>query len=155
MFLNVLLTTGGTLDGLSGLRSCALDSLRSSLGSLTHTLGERNFLVIITLSCVGIGIILVFAIFLDESSEVFGCAGAGVGDWLAFGASGEEFDCREALDLIGNIVGCSVNFSDDDFGVGRVFGCELIVFGGKTEGKLAIVQATVTTSGARVTYALQ
>ena len=79
---------------------------------------------------------MVFPVLLDESGEVFDGARAAVEDGRVLAAGGEELDGWEALDFVGDVVGCGVDFGDCYFGgEGGVFGvegCEFFVFGGET-----------------------
>lgn len=120
------------LHSLSGVTCCALHDFSGRLSRLTHAVCQRK--VTVFSGSVGIvatlkGVKLVLAVFFNESSEVLNGAGAGVGQRLGLGASGEELDGWEALDLIGDIIGGRVNLGDGDVGAGRVFGGELIILG--------------------------
>jgi len=55
-------------------------------------------------------------VLLDEVGQVLDGAGAGVGDRGVLLAGGEELDGREALDLVGDVVGGCVDLGDDDLG---------------------------------------
>jgi hypothetical protein len=67
---------------------------------------------------------------LDELGELLDCAAAGEGDWLVLLIAREELDGREALDVIGHVVGGSIDLGDSDL-VGGVFELagQLVVFG--------------------------
>ena len=129
MLINPLIPTRRALDRLRSPGSRTLDRLRSSLGGLTHALGEGHLFV--TFGGVSVSVVLVFAVGLDESGEVLGGAGTGVGQRLGLATGGEELDGWETGDLVRDVVGGGVDFGDDNFGVGGVFGGELIVLGGK------------------------
>lgn len=81
-------------------------------------------------------------VLLYEGDEVFDSARAGVSDRLQFLASREEFDGWEALDLIWDIVGGSVNLGDRNalrvFCVGEVEIGELFVLRGETGMELLV-----------------
>lgn len=128
----------GRLDGLlSSTGNLILDSLRSFCRRLNDRLGRifllllRGFSLVLAL----VGIDLVGTVLLYEGDEVFDSARAGVSDRLQFLAGREEFDGWEALDLIWNIVGGSVNLGDRNafrvFYVGEIEIGELFVLRGK------------------------
>lgn len=121
-----------SLDRISCVTSHALRRLRSRLGRLSHTLSQRDLILIGSVRTF-VGIDFVFAILLDELSQVFDGARAGVDDWFLFTAGGEELDGGEALDLVGNVVGCGVYFCNGYLGRGGVHGCEFFVFGCQAE----------------------
>ena len=111
------------LSLLLGLLSLLLSLLRSSGGSLLGTLsldGDAG---------------LVLALLLNELDEVLDGAGTLVGDGVLLVTGGEELDGREALDLIRDIVGSSVNLGNDnlvlELRVG-VLGAEVVVLGGQS-----------------------
>lgn len=80
-----------------------------------------------------------FAVFLDESGKVFNGSRAGVEYGYVLRACREELDGWEALDLVGNVIGCGVYFGDDDLvgerGVGGIQRGELFIFRGQTVGR--------------------
>ena len=114
------------LDRLRRRTNLALHSLLDALRRLLSLLRRggrslaQNFLRaihdIFSLVLALVGISLVFAIFLDECNKVFDRARAAVEDRRVFAAGGEEFDCGEALDLVGDVIGRSVDFGDGYFG---------------------------------------
>lgn len=129
----------GRLDCLlDSTGNLILDSFRSVCCRLDDRLG-RIFLVLLrgfSLVLALVGIDLVGTVLLYEGDEIFDSARAGVSDRLQFLASREEFDGWEALDLIWDIVGGSVNLGDRNafrvFYVGEVEIGELFVLRGKT-----------------------
>lgn len=125
----------GGLHGLRGVARRALRRLGRRLCRLAHALGQGGLGVVARLVLALERVHLVLAVLLDELGEVFDGARAGVGDWFLFATGGEEFDGREALDFVGDVVGCGVHFGDGDFGAGGIHGSELFVFGGQAIGE--------------------
>lgn len=116
MLLQVIVTRHRLLDGLRGLLSLLSHLLgRTACGSSRSLLGHA--LSFDSLGACGVGgnLDLVAAVVADESSEVFDSAGTRIIDWVVLGASLEELDGRETLDLVGHVVGGSVDLGDDDF----------------------------------------
>lgn len=89
------------LLGLLGLLSLLLGGSRGGLALLGALLLDGD-----------LGLVL--SVLLDELDQVLNGAGAGVGDGGILVACGVELDGGEALNLIGNVVGGSVNLGDDD-----------------------------------------
>ena len=120
MFLSLAsVIPNSLLDSLSSFTSGALHALSSRLRSLSHTLSQGHilFTILALLIClVYLRIELVFATLLNEGCQVLYCAGTGEGDGLCFGTGREELDGGKALDLIGYVVGCGIDFGDGDFG---------------------------------------
>ena len=107
------------LGDLSSLTCCALDRFANTTAGLFFFGGGRCLTRHVGLGLVstlrGIGIDLVRTVIADKICEIFNGAGAGVLDWvLILLVCGEKFDRWEALDLVGNVVRCSVNFSNGD-----------------------------------------
>ena len=112
---------------LRGFADNALRGLGRGFGGLAHTLRQGDIGALIGVVLALIGIDLVLAVFLDEGGEIFNGARAGVSQGFGLGASWEELDRWETLDLIGHIVGGGVDFGNGDFGGGGIHGGELIV----------------------------
>ena len=112
----VIAISDGSLDRFSRLAHHALNLLGGSWSSFAHIIGIRYDLLLalclIFLADVGIG--LEFTTLLDERGQIFDCSRPRVGDWIILGASWEQFDGGEPLDLIRHIVGGSVDLRDSD-----------------------------------------
>lgn len=145
MALHVLLVDDDVLDSLGGLGDLPLDTLLSLVGLLLNLLGGgRGLAGLVLISLVlglGVGVNAVAAVLGDELGEVLNSARAAVLNGLVLLASGEQLDGGEALDLIGNVVGGSVDLGDGNLGgvVGVLGeeGGELIVLGRETAKRLA------------------
>lgn len=68
---------------------------------------------------------LVGALLLDEVGQVFDSPRPGVLNWRVLRASGEEFDGREALDRVGNVIRGSVDLGHRHLGGKLRVGVEL------------------------------
>lgn len=137
--ISVLNNRFGRLDGLlNSTGNLILDSFRSVCRRLNDRLG-RIFLLLLrgsSLVLALVGIDFVATVLFYKGDEVFDSARAGVSDRLQFLARREKFDSWEALDLIWDIIGGSVNLGDRNafrvFYVGEVEVGELFVLRGKT-----------------------
>jgi hypothetical protein len=137
-----LLGSIGSLGNLlSGISNLLRDSLGSSLGGvgdlLLDLLSLISDLLLDGLLVSGfrslVGIDLPLAVLLDEVGKVLDGTGTSVFNWRSLGASWEKLDGWEALDLIWNIVGSSVDLGDDDLVTEiLVESGELIVLGGQS-----------------------
>lgn len=107
--LSNLLGSIGSL--LSDLLGSLLDLLLNLLLDLLGLLGDGLFL----LGWWGdVGIDLPLSVLLDEVGEVLDGTGASVFNWGGLGASWEELDGWEALDLIWDVVGGGIDLGDND-----------------------------------------
>jgi hypothetical protein len=137
-----IIRSHGSLDGLGGLRSSGLDALSDLLSLLSDLLGSGRGLLREILGLVfSIGrtgqsyLDLVGAVLLNELDEVLNGAGAGVVNGGVLLASGEKLDGREALDLIGNIVGGGIDLGDSHLSsklLRAVQGSELLILRSKS-----------------------
>lgn len=121
----LILVKDGLLDDLSGLGNLVLDA-RGSGGLLGHT---------VSLDTLSGGLLLrnsdlVAAVVANKLGKSLDGTGTAVLNGLVLGAGLEELDGGEARDVIGNVVGGSVNLGDGDLvGEGGVLLGELVVLG--------------------------
>jgi hypothetical protein len=122
----LVLVKNGLLDNLGSLLDLLLDG-GSGGGLLGHAVGLD----------LGVGLLgggdLVAAVVADKVGKSLDGAGAVVLNGLVLGAGLEELDSGEAGDVIGNVVGGSVNLGDGDLvGESGVLLGQLIVLGCKS-----------------------
>ena len=112
----------------------AAGSFRSSLGGLAHALGVGKVSLVVLLGDPGVDAVL--ALLLDEVGQALDGAVAAVLEGRGLAARGVQLDGREALDLVGDVVGRGVDLGDRhltrEVGVGLVEFAELLVLGGET-----------------------
>lgn len=102
---------------------------------LRHTISLDTISLIIKLA---VCIHLVATVVADESDEVLDSSRAAVLDRRGLVLGSEKLDSGEALDLIWDIVGSSVNLGDGDLGRVRAEeGSEFLVLGSETARLLA------------------
>jgi len=113
-----------------------LDLARSLLDLLLHPLRRSSSLVRHPLRLHRLALLghrdvnPVASVVADEVDQILNRARTGVIDRLVLGAGFEQLDGREALDLIGHVVGRGVDLGDDDFvGVALVHLGQLVVLG--------------------------
>jgi hypothetical protein len=121
----LILVKDSFLDDLGSLLDLLLDA-RSGGGLLGHAVGLD----------LGAGILsggdLVATVVADKFGKSLDSAGTVVLNGLILGAGLEELDGREARDVIGNVVGGSINLGNGDLvGEGRVLLGQLVVLGSK------------------------
>lgn len=149
-------------DDLLGLLCRVLDLLLDLLLSLVLLGGSGCLHGLLVVLLVGLGLLLagpgvdaVGTLLRDELGEVLDRARATVLDGLVLLAGAEQLDGGETSNLVGNIIGSSVNLGDLDLllevGLVLVEVSELVVLGGETANRL--VQVRGQESGG--TYALQ
>jgi hypothetical protein len=122
----LVLVKNGLLDNLGSLLDLLLDG-GSGGGLLGHAVGLD----------LGVGLLgggdLVAAVVADKVGKSLDGAGAVVLNGLVLGAGLEELDSGEARDVVGNVVGGSVNLGDGDLvGESGVLLGQLIVLGCKS-----------------------
>jgi hypothetical protein len=122
----LVLVKNGLLDNLGSLLDLLLDG-GSGGGLLGHAVGLN----------LGVGLLgggdLVAAVVADKVGKSLDGAGAVVLNGLVLGAGLEELDSGEARDVVGNVVGGSVNLGDGDLvGESGVLLGQLIVLGCKS-----------------------
>jgi hypothetical protein len=123
----LVLVKESLLDNLGGLGNLRLDA-RGGSSLLGHAVG---------LDALGGGVLgggdLVATVVADELSKSLDGAGPTVLDGLVLGASLEELDGREASNVVGNVVGGSINLGNGDLvGESGVLLGQLIVLGGES-----------------------
>ena len=128
LLCTIVAVCDSSLDCLSRLAHGALDIVCSSWSSFTHVIGIGYdlFLALSLIILARISISLKFAALLDKSSKVLNRSRARVSNWVILGASREQFDGGESLNLIWNIIRGSIYLRNSnlliEIGIGGIEG---------------------------------